>query len=97
MSYPIESKYARFVIRKRAEYGARFVEPSASAELIAAFNDGGRFEVDIMGGSPRWVKRGRIGVTTGWAPTFLLILTRRSLGSSITLDERTRIIRKVAP
>lgn len=106
------TKFEQFLERKQREYGDRFVRPSGSADLVAAFNDGGRYEVDVYGSTRAlatatadeaiaiadvtWIKRGRIGITTGWTPTFLLMLTRRSLGSSITLDARTVIIRKVA-
>jgi hypothetical protein len=91
------TKYEAYCERKTAEYGARFVRPSGSAELVAAFNDGGRYEVDINGpGFERYVKRGRVGITTGWQPCFLLMLTRRSMGSSITLDAKSVILRRVA-
>jgi len=90
-------KFEAYCERKTAEYGARFVRPSGSPELVAAFNDGGRYEVDVYGpGDVRWIKRGRIGITTGWEPAFLLMSTRRSLGSSLTLDARSVILRKVA-
>ena len=91
------TKFEAYCERKSAEYGARFVRPHGSPELVAAFNDGGRYEVDVYGpGDVSWIKRGRIGITTGWQPTFLLMLTRRSMGSSITLDAKSRILHKVA-
>jgi hypothetical protein len=35
------------------------------------------------------VRTGTVGMTTGWRPALLLMLTRRSLGSSYILDEST--------
>ncbi len=33
-----------------------------------------------------WRKRGTIGKTTGWKPVYLLMLTRRSIGSPYTIS-----------
>ena len=40
------------------------------------------------------VKTGTIGLTTGWKPALLLILTRRSHGSSYILDSSTEFTRE---
>jgi hypothetical protein len=40
-------------------------------------------------------KRGTVGVTTGWKPCFLLMLTKRSIGSSHTLSARDSILRTI--
>ena len=107
------TKFEQFLERKQREYGARFVRPSGSADLVAAYNDGGRYEVDVYGDTAKLatatadesiviaqstivIERGRIGITTGWAPAFLLMHRTSDHGSSTLLDARTVILRKVA-
>jgi hypothetical protein len=89
------TRFEEYCERQTARFGARFVQPSGTPELIAAYNDQARYEVDVDGAGPEWIKRGRVSLSTGWQPTFLLILSRRSLGSSIHLDSRSIILRKV--
>jgi hypothetical protein len=85
-------RYDEFLARKKREYGDRFDASSLDERFIPYFNSGRRIEVslDIFG-----VKRGTVGVTTGWRPVFLLILTKRSTGSHITLGAKDIIVREV--
>jgi hypothetical protein len=75
--------------RKRQEYGEKF-DPSALAKkFIKYFNNGERIEVRFSSGE---IKRGTVGVTTGWRPSFLLMLRSNSLGSSHLLSEEDEIL-----
>jgi hypothetical protein len=87
--------YEAYVERKLAEHGSLFRRPAGSPDLVSAFNDGARYEVDVYGDG-EVVERGRVSVTTGWAPSFLLMHRRNALGSSTLLDARSRIIHKTA-
>lgn len=76
-------RWKEYLTRKRAELGDKF-DPSALAEKwIPGYCTGERIRVRFPWGE---VKTGTVGITTGWRPVFLLILTRRSLGSSLILD-----------
>ena len=52
-----------------------------------------RIEVEFSWGEK---KRGRVGITTGWKPCYILMLTTRSLGSSWILNEHVISIRQVS-
>ena len=39
--------------------------------------------------------RGYVGITTGWRPSFILLLKSNSTGSSELLDERYEIVKEI--
>lgn len=84
------SKYDEYIARKKREFGSKFDESDLSKKFIAPFNSGDRIKVKFPYGE---VKSGTVGVTTGWKPVFLLILTKRSHGSSYTLNDECQIVR----
>lgn len=86
------NKYDEFIQRKRLEYGDKFDSSDLNTLFIGAFNSQERITVLFQYGESTEVKRGRIGVTTGWKPCFLLMLTKRSIGSSYTINEKAKII-----
>jgi len=86
------SKYDEFIARKLVQYGDKFDESALSAQFAPYFNTGDRIEVDFG----YEMKRGRVSVTTGWRPCFLLVLTRRSLGSPWTLSDNDKILQTVS-
>lgn len=86
------SKYQDYLARKKREYGAQFSASELSAQFVPYYNTGARIEVDFGEGE---VKRGTIGITSGWRPCFLLMLTRRSIGSVYTLSNAHKIVKVV--
>ena len=70
------SKYTAFIERKKVEYGKKFDSSDLNNSFVEYYNNQARVEVDFG----YEVKRGRIGVTTGWKPCFLLMLRRNSMG-----------------
>lgn len=88
-----ERSYAEFVERARAKHGAKFDDSNLAPQFIRHFESGERIEIRMKFGE---VIRGRVGVTTGWAPVFILMLTTRSIGSSWTLSKDDHFL-KVIP
>lgn len=76
-------RYKELLNRKHLEYGNKFDASELAEKWIPAFCTGERVRVRFPWGE---VKTGTVGVTCGWRPAFILILTRRSLGSSLILD-----------
>jgi len=85
-----------YMAGKRMQYGARFDPTGLAPQFADHFNSGVRIEVAFVGpdGSEYERKRGTVGVTSGWAPCFLLMLTKHSTGSTHTLGHRD-IVTKV--
>jgi hypothetical protein len=81
--------YKEFIDKKKAEYGDKFDESDLNPAFIRFYESQDRITVDF--GYEK--KHGRIGVTTGWKPCFLLILTKRSLGSSYTIGEKDKVVK----
>lgn len=97
-AYGQRRSYADFVARKRAEYGDKFDDSDLAPQFIQYYESGARIEVEFVSsttGKPYETKRGRVGVTTGWKPVFLLMLTTRSMGSPYTLGKNDRVVRFV--
>jgi hypothetical protein len=80
--------YNEYIARKRVEHGSKFDPSSLNPAFIGAFNSQERITVDFG----YETKRGRIGVTTGWKPCFLLMLRVDSSGSSYTIGAEDKII-----
>ena len=83
--------YNEFLERKKKEYGDKFNPSNLNPNFIQFYNNGARIEVDFG----YETKRGTIGVTTGWKPCFLLMLTKRSTGSSYTISDKDKILRVI--
>lgn len=79
--------YQEFLSRRKDEFGAKFNTDDLNPAFIPFFESGERITVDF--GYEK--KRGIIGVTTGWKPCFLLMLTKRSLGSSYTIGKDAKV------
>jgi hypothetical protein len=85
------TKYEQYLARGRVQHGERFNPPAPAGEFVDAFNSGERVTVQFGYGE---TLKGTISITTGWAPVFLLMRTKRSLGSSDTINpDRDRIVR----
>lgn len=83
------SRYEDFIRRKKQEYGSKFDDSDLDWHFVPFFNTGVKIKVD----DPAFgVVTGRVGVTTGWRPVFLLMRRSNAMGSSVTLTKRTKII-----
>ncbi len=90
--------YDDFLWRKEREYGSKFDSTDLNVDFIPYYESNVKIEVSFRDkdGIEYEVKRGRIGITTGWKPCFLLMLTRRSLGSSWIIGPNDKVIRVIA-
>ena len=86
--------FNEYLQRKQGEFGEKFDPSSLSKQFIEYYENQKRVEVELE--LFKEVKRGRIGVTTGWKPAFLLMLTRRSVGSIYLLSDEDKILRTVS-
>lgn len=80
--------YQEYLIRKNKEYPNKFNDSQLNKNFIPYYENQERITVDF--GYEQ--KRGRIGITTGWKPCFLLMLTKRSIGSSYTIGMNDKIV-----
>jgi len=76
-------RYQDLLFRKAQEHGVKFDASALSQKFVPYFNSRERIKVRV--GSS--IYHGTVGVTTGWAPCFLLITRSTNIGSSITLDD----------
>jgi hypothetical protein len=81
--------FTAFLIRKAEEYPQQFDSSDLAQKFVPAYKSGERIKVKFTSGE---VRTGTVGVTTGWKPVFILMLTRRSHGSSYVLDNTAEII-----
>lgn len=80
---------------KKNVHGSKFSEESINRSFIKYYNNQKRVEVSFCNsdGKRFEVKRGRIGITTGHVPCFLLLLTKRSISSTYTIGKNDRVIK----
>jgi hypothetical protein len=81
-----------FLNRKHAEYADKFDDSDLSKQFVPYYNNQKRIKVQFYGEE---IKTGTVGVTTGWKPTFLLMLRKNSSGSSYLLSDKTIILGEV--
>ena len=81
-----------YLTGKRADYGKKFDPSDLAEKFIPYFETGQRIEVKTEYGE---IKRGYIGVTTGWKPVFMLLSRYDSHGSSELLSKKTKIIKAI--
>jgi hypothetical protein len=77
-----------FMDRKRTQY-ANFDNRDLSQKFMEAFESQRRIKVKFECGE---IKSGTVGVTTGWKPCFMIMLTSRSIGSNWLLTDKCEII-----
>lgn len=82
------TRFDDYIDRARQLHGSKFDMRDLDKRFIQYYNNGQRIKVTSYGES----KSGTVGVTTGWKPVFLLILTSRSHGSSHTLGKSVKKI-----
>lgn len=76
--------YWEYQASERHEFSAT----GLSMQFVPYFRTGQRIKV-LMGGEEL---TGTVGVTTGWQPTFLLMRSKRAVGSPHTLSDEDQIV-----
>ncbi|MGH7174772.1 MAG: hypothetical protein ACREGR_00225 [Minisyncoccia bacterium] len=84
--------FKEYLGRKQREYGEKFNPAGLAKAFVPFYENGKRIEVRFSCGT---VKRGTVGVTTGWGPCFLLMLRKNSMGSMWTIDDKTEILKVI--
>lgn len=94
---PQTRNYAYTVRQRRGLYAGKFNESGLAKQFVPYYESQRRIEVAFydINGQEYERKRGTVSMTTGWAPSFMLMLTRRSRGSSYRLNDRDKIVRVV--
>ena len=83
-----EGSFSDYLSRKKNEYGDKFDDSNLNKEFVPHFESQKRVEVtDQFGGKTK----GRIGVTTGWKPAFLLMTHGNSKGSSYVIGPKHKV------
>lgn len=85
------TRYEFFLMKRNLLYD-NFDASDLNPLFIPYFNNQKRIEVKFSWGE---IKRGRVAVTSGWKPGFLLMLTSRSIGSSYILDKDVEFIKVI--
>ena len=83
------TKYEEYTAGKRRQYGAKFSPANLHAHLIEYFNTQVRVRVRFAHGEEL---TGRIGVTSGWVPAFLLMRRNSDRGSVHVLGAGDRVV-----
>lgn len=92
--------YDEYVSRKKQHYKNLssqvaftnlFTEEALSKQFIPYYENQERIVVKFPCNT---VKSGKVGVTTGWRPVFILMLTSRSISSSYILTDDCIIVKK---
>lgn len=86
------NNFKSYLDRKKSQFGDKFDTSNLNAQFIPFFENGKRIEVDF--GYEK--KRGTIGVTTGWKPSFLLMLRKNSTGSSYLIGKNDKIVKIIS-
>lgn len=81
-------EYRQAIDRLRARHGDKFVEPLATWEQREYFRN---IRVEVVSPSG-YRRRGRIGITSGWAPSLMLLPQANSSGSSDLLTDKDIIV-----
>ena len=84
--------YQDYLTRKEKEHGSKFDKSDLNPDFIKYYESMQRVEVDFG----YEIKRGRIGITTGWKPCFLLMLTTRSIGSGYTIGKTDNVLKVIS-
>ena len=72
---------------QRRREDPRWTDEELPAKLVPHFRSGVRIRV----ANGEYVRTGKVGITTGWRPAFLLMHRSSDTGSSDVLNERDQI------
>lgn len=81
-------RFSDYCQRKVRQLGDHFDPSGLDSRFIPFFESGERIKVETVG----LTLTGTVSVTTGHRPSFLLMRTRRSIGSPWLLGSRDRIL-----
>lgn len=84
----MNQQYNAYLRRAHDRHGDKFSECDLAEKFRPYLRQ--RLEVRFASGE---IKRGYVGVTTGWCPLFMLLLRRNSSGSSWLLGADDEILR----
>lgn len=84
----MKRNYRETIQRRKGTY-VNFDESALVPSCVPYFESQQRVRVEFSHGV---IKTGRIGLTTGWTPAFILMLTSRSLGSMWVINHDDKII-----
>ena len=84
----MKRNYKEYVDNKLKQYGIEFDTSDLNENFIPYFESGERITVKFSCGE---IKRGTIGISSGWKPIFLLMLRKDSVGSSYTITKKDEI------
>ena len=82
-------QWTQWIDDKKLRWRESFVPPEGSETLARYCGSEQRVEVDNDG----HIVRGFVGITTGWKPSFILLRTKRSIGSWILLGANTKVLK----
>jgi hypothetical protein len=82
---------SEYVARGKQKHGDKFDTSDLNPEFIEYFENGARIEVE----NEYQVRRGTVGVTTGWRPCFLLMARCNCHSSSDTIGKTDRVTRVI--
>jgi hypothetical protein len=93
----MKDSFQNYLTRKMNQYGQQFCSHDLAPQFIPYFNSQERIEVEIRyGGKVVEVRRGTVGVTTGWKPVFLLMHRVNETGSTDTLRLEDRVVKVIS-
>jgi len=87
--------FNKYLENKRSEYGIEFDSSGLARQFVPYFESGQRIEVEAVYGKTADRRRGYVGVTTGWRPTFILLSRSNSISSGDTLNHNDKIMRSL--
>ncbi|MFA6016456.1 MAG: hypothetical protein WC742_15465, partial [Gallionellaceae bacterium] len=82
------TEYESMLSRRKQQYGDKFDPSELDKRFSNLLHTPYRIKVRFSWGE---VKTGTVGITTGWKPVFLLMLTKRSRGSEYILDKNCEV------
>lgn len=85
--------FQEYITRQEKKWGNKFNPSNLALHLCKYYESQERIEVKTPYGE---TKRGRIGITTGWNPTFLLMARKNACSSSEILTRGTVIIKVIS-
>lgn len=82
------SEYIAYLKRQSKKYGDKFDPSNLAPQFAPYLHSWNRVTVDM------WdkVRKGYVGVTTGWRPVFLLMHRLTSIGSSNLLNSEHKLL-----
>ena len=75
--------------KKKEQFGSKASVKDLAEQFAEYWESGERIKVKFSYGE---TKTGTVGITTGRSPVFILMLTKRSVGSSWTLSKEDKIV-----